>query len=154
MENLIALDTTTEGMSFPDFLDQIELRPPAFISGGIGGSAKDKDNPPVPLEEGKAEGCKSLASKSHASENDSFEPTNERNLPESFLKKADTKSAEPKKESLPDEQDSPFMNSFLIELVHSIKNTLASIYHTTLLTMEKADDAEIRKHSHKDKRGH
>ena len=40
------------------------------------------------------------------------------------------------------------MDSFLIELVHSIKKGLASVYDATVLTMEKCDDAEIRKRSH------
>jgi light-regulated signal transduction histidine kinase (bacteriophytochrome) len=40
------------------------------------------------------------------------------------------------------------MDSFLIELVHSIKNSLASIYHATVLTMDRYDDLEIRKRSH------
>jgi len=59
------------------------------------------------------------------------------------------KSVESKSGSTPTERVPPsFMNSFLVELVHSTKNTLASIYHATLLTMEKPDDAETRKHSH------
>jgi nitrogen-specific signal transduction histidine kinase len=40
------------------------------------------------------------------------------------------------------------MGSFLIELVHSIKKALVSIYHDTALAMDKYDDAEIRKRSH------
>jgi hypothetical protein len=41
-----------------------------------------------------------------------------------------------------------FMDSFLVELVRSTKNALASIYHATLLTVENAADEETRKHSH------
>ena len=39
------------------------------------------------------------------------------------------------------------MDSFLVEMVHSIKNALASVYHATVLTMDKYDDVEIRKRS-------
>ena len=33
-------------------------------------------------------------------------------------------------------------------MVHSIKSTLASIYHTTSLTLEKVEDAEMKRHTH------
>jgi len=66
----------------------------------------------------------------------------------SSLKKDEVKPSQPKKEGLPNEQSPSFMDSFLIELVHSIKNSLAAIYHATVLTMGKYDDAEIRRRSH------
>jgi signal transduction histidine kinase len=40
------------------------------------------------------------------------------------------------------------MDSFLIEMVHSIKNALGSVYQATVLTMDRYDDVEIRKRSH------
>jgi nitrogen-specific signal transduction histidine kinase len=67
---------------------------------------------------------------------------------DSFLKKDEVKPRESKKEDLPHQQDLSFMDSFLIELVHNIKNALTSIYHVTVLTMDKYDDVEIRKRSH------
>jgi hypothetical protein len=67
---------------------------------------------------------------------------------DSFLKKDEVKPTQPKKEGLQNEQCPSFMDSFLVELVHSIKNGLAAIYHATVLTKEKYDDAEIRKRSH------
>jgi nitrogen-specific signal transduction histidine kinase len=67
---------------------------------------------------------------------------------DSFQKKDEVKPKESKKEGLPNEQGPSFMDSFLIELVHSIKNSLASVYHATVLTMDKYDDVEIRKRSH------
>jgi nitrogen-specific signal transduction histidine kinase len=67
---------------------------------------------------------------------------------DSFLKKEEVKPKESKKEGLPSEQGPSFMDSFLIELVHSIKNALASVYQATVLTMDRYDDVEIRKRSH------
>ncbi|MCJ7785359.1 MAG: hypothetical protein MUP41_15610, partial [Desulfobacterales bacterium] len=67
---------------------------------------------------------------------------------DSFQKKEEVKPEESKKEGLPNEPGLSFMDSFLIELVHSIKKGLASVYHATVQTMEKCDDAEIRKRSH------
>ncbi len=67
---------------------------------------------------------------------------------DSLLKKDELKPTQFKKEELQNEQGLSFMDSFLIEFVHSIKNGLASLYHATVLTMEKYDDAEIRKRSH------
>jgi signal transduction histidine kinase len=58
------------------------------------------------------------------------------------------KPRDSKKEDPPDKQDPSFMDSFLIELVHNIKKALGSIYHATVLTMDKYDDVEIRKWSH------
>jgi nitrogen-specific signal transduction histidine kinase len=58
------------------------------------------------------------------------------------------KPKESQKEGLPNEQGPSFMDSFLIELVRSIKNALASVYQATVLTMDSYDDAEIRKRSH------
>ena len=40
------------------------------------------------------------------------------------------------------------MTSFLVELVHCIKNSLTSIYHTTSLAMEEIHDTERKKDSH------
>jgi nitrogen-specific signal transduction histidine kinase len=67
---------------------------------------------------------------------------------DSLLKKDELKPTQSKKEEPPNEQGLSFMDSFLIELVHSIKKGLASVYHATVQTMEKCDDAEIRKRSH------
>ncbi len=67
---------------------------------------------------------------------------------DSFLKKEEVKPKESQKEGLPNEQGPSFMDSFLIELVRSIKNALASVYQATVLTMDSYDDAEIRKRSH------
>ena len=70
------------------------------------------------------------------------------NPPDPFLKKAEGELKESKKERLPNEQSPSFMDSFLLELVHHIKNALTSIYQASVLTTEKYNDAEIRKRSH------
>jgi hypothetical protein len=66
---------------------------------------------------------------------------------DSFQKKEEAKPKESIKEGLPNEPGPSFMNSFLVEMAHSIKKALASVYHATVLTMDKYDDAEIRKRS-------
>jgi nitrogen-specific signal transduction histidine kinase len=67
---------------------------------------------------------------------------------DSSLKKEEAQPKESKREGLPAEQGPSFMESFLIELVESIKKALASISHDTALAMDKYDDVEIRKRSH------
>jgi len=66
---------------------------------------------------------------------------------DSFKKKEEGKPKESKKEGLPNEPSPSFMDSFLIEMVHSIKNALASVYHATVQTMDRYDDVDIRKSS-------
>lgn len=80
--------------------------------------------------------------------NDFLESEKKDNPLDSFLRKNEVKPTESKKEGLPNEQGPSFMDSFLIELVHSIKKTLASVYQATVLTMDRYDDVEIRKRSH------
>jgi nitrogen-specific signal transduction histidine kinase len=80
--------------------------------------------------------------------NDFIESEKKDNPLDSFLKKDEVKPKESRKEGLPSEQGPSFMDSFLIELVHSIKNALASVYQATVLTMDRYDDVEIRKRSH------
>ena len=133
----------SDDQSFGVFLEQIRLRPPDFIAGGNDISIiEERNSPPISSKDEEVE-----LFKFNGKEDVSVEPEAEGNPFESFLKKVDTQSAEPKKENLPNEQAPPFMDSFLIELVRSVKNSLASIYHTTFVTMDKADDEEIRKHS-------
>jgi len=135
--------TNMDDQSFPAFVDQIQLKPPEFISGGNGiATTEEKNSSPLSLKNETSE-----VSESNEREDDFFEPEKEDNLLESLLKEAETKPTDFQKACLPNEQDSPFMTSFLIELVQSIKNTLASIYHVTSHTFEKVEDAETRKHT-------
>ena len=78
-------------------------------------------------------------------ENNFFEAEKEGNPLDSFLKQAGSGStASQEKDALRD-QDGPFMSSFLVELVHSIKNTLISIKNTSALSADRFNDAEFRK---------
>jgi nitrogen-specific signal transduction histidine kinase len=82
-------------------------------------------------------------------EDDFFQSEDKDDPPGSFLKKEEVKPRETKKEDPPThKQDPSFVDSFLIELVHNIKNALGSIYHATVLTMDQYDDREIRDRSH------
>ena len=81
------------------------------------------------------------------SSNDFFGSEKKNNIFDPFPKETEEKPSKCK-QIFPDEQPPLFMNSFIIELVGSIKNTLSSIYHAAVLATEKFDDADIRKRSH------
>ena len=81
-------------------------------------------------------------------ENDLFETEKGDNPLDPFLNKAASDPvSESKKKDPPRDQDSPFMSSFLPELIHSIKNTLISIKNTSQLSADKFNDVEFRKYS-------
>jgi len=129
---------------FISSLNKLNLTPPEFISGGDGVFVEEDENTPFGLLE-KGEVNLAQPNKKEIE----FTGSEQEDHPVgSSLKKDGVKPTESKKEGLPNEQDPSFMDSFLIELVHNIKNGLASIYHATVLTMDKYDDVEIRKHSH------
>ena len=75
-----------------------------------------------------------------------FETENESESFVTFLKKADTKSAESKPHAFSSEQNTNMLSLFLIELVHRIKNPLVSIKTFTQLLREKFNDTEFRDH--------
>jgi hypothetical protein len=79
---------------------------------------------------------------------DYFEFVKKSNSLDFLLKKTEAEASEFKQERLRKEQDLPFMNSFLIELVSGIKITLSSIYNATVLATERPDDEGVRKRSH------
>jgi len=125
-------------------LNNLNLTPPEFISGGDGVFMEEDEPPPFALlKKGEAN-----SAQPNKKENDFIESEQEDPPLDSFLKKDEVKPTESKKEGLLNKQDPSFMDSFLIELVHNIKNALGSIYHATVLTMDKYDDVEVRKHSH------
>jgi len=128
-------------MSFPNKLNSA---PPESISGRDGVfMEEDRNGPSGLLQNGEPD-----LTKFGRRENDFFESKKEDNPLDSFLKKDEVKPKESKKEGLPSERGPSFMDSFLIELVHSLKKTLASVYQATVLTMDRYDDVEIRKRSH------
>jgi hypothetical protein len=126
------------------FLNKSNSATPEPISGGDAGFMEEDRNSPSPLlPNGEPDLTKSTK------KGNEFNESEKKDHPlDSFLKKDELEPTQSKKEELPNEQGLSFMDSFLIELVHSIKNGLASLYHATVLTMEKYDDAEIRKRSH------
>jgi len=125
-------------------LNKLNLAPPEFISGGDGVFMEEiESNSFSLLEKGKVN-----LIQSNKRENDFFESEKKDHSFDSFLKKDEVKPTESKKEGLSNKQDPTFIDSFLIELIHNIKNALASIYHATVLTMDKYDDSETRKRSH------
>ncbi len=67
--------------------------------------------------------------------------------PDCFQKKEEGIPKESGEEGFPSEPGPSLMDSFLVEMAHNIKNSLASVYHATVLTMDKYDDVEIRKRS-------
>jgi hypothetical protein len=81
-------------------------------------------------------------------ENDLFETEKGDNpLDPSPNKAASDPISESKEKDPPRDQDSPFMSSFLPELIHSIKNTLISIKNISQLSADKFNDLEFRKYS-------
>jgi len=92
-------------------------------------------------------------SRGDGSSHDFFESEKKNDFFDPFPKETEPKPSQCKQQSVPDGQAPLFMNSFIIELAGSIKNTLSSIYHASVLTMEKFDDADIRKRSHNQIRG-
>jgi len=132
---------TAEVISFPLRLNSA---PPESISGRDGVFMEEDRNGLSGLLQNGEPG----STQSGKRGNDFIESEKKDNPLDSFQKKDEVKPEESKKEGLASEQGPSFMDSFLIEMVHSIKNALASVYHATVLTMDKYDDVEIRKRSH------
>ena len=82
-------------------------------------------------------------------ENDFFETEKEKNSAGPFPNKAGSDPPKSKEKDPPGDHDTPFMSSFLIELIHSIKNTLISIKNVSQLSADRFNDAEFRKYSQK-----
>jgi len=130
-----------EVISFPN---KSNLAPPASISEKDGVfMEEDRNGRSGLLQHGEPN-----LTKSSKRGNESIESEKKDNPFDSFQKKEEVKPKESKKEGLPSEPGPSFMDSFLIEMVHSIKNALGSVYQATVLTMDRYDDVEIRKRSH------
>ena len=136
-------EAAMDNKSFISFLDGLNSGLPKPISRGDNVfMTEDKNSPFALSQNGEPNLTKSI------NREDDFFKSEEKDDPlDSFLEKNEVKPTESKKEDPPNKQDPSFMDSFLIELVHNIKNGLASIYHATVLTMDKYDDVEIRKGS-------
>jgi nitrogen-specific signal transduction histidine kinase len=133
-----------DNKSFTSFPNNLNSAPPESISGTNGIlTEEDRNGPPGLLQNGEPD-----LTKSGRRGNDFIESEKKADPIDSFLRKDEVKPTESKKEGLPGEQGPSFMGSFLIELVHSIKKALGSVYHDTVLAMDRYDDVEIRKRSH------
>jgi len=82
-------------------------------------------------------------------ENDPFEAEAEDNPLDSLTNKTNSDNTESKEKDLLGAQETPFMSSFLIELVHSIKNTLISIKNRSQLSADQLNSGEFRKYFQK-----
>jgi hypothetical protein len=137
-------ESQKDNQSFITFLEEMNLTPSGSISGGNGTSmTEDKQSSFASLQNGEPD-----STKSSKKGNGFFESIEEVTPLDFFPKKDEVKPMESKKGDLSDQQTPFFANSFLIELVHNIKNALTSIYQASVLPMEKYNDAEIRKRSH------
>jgi hypothetical protein len=125
-------------ISFPSRLNSA---PPESISGRDGVVMEEDRNG----RSGSLQNCEPDLTTSGKLGNDFIESEKKDPSLDSFQKKEEGKPKESKKEGLPGEPGPSFMDSFLIEMVHGIKKSLASVYHATVLTMDTYDDVEIRK---------
>lgn len=82
-------------------------------------------------------------------ENDPFEAEGEENPLASFIQQGDTELPESKEKVNFKEPESPFLPSFLTDLIHSVKNTLVSIKSVSSLSADKFHDLEFRKYAQK-----
>jgi hypothetical protein len=131
---------TAEVISFPSKLNSA---PPETIPGKDGVFMdEDRNGRSVALQNSEPD-----LAKSGKWGNDFIEQKKKDHLLDSLQMKEEAKPKESIKGGLPNEPGPSLMNSFLVEMAHSIKNALASVYHATVLTMDKYDDAEIRKRS-------
>jgi light-regulated signal transduction histidine kinase (bacteriophytochrome) len=90
-----------------------------------------------------------IKSESNPMENDFFETEEEKNSAASSPNKAGSDPPKSKEKDPSRDQDTPFMSSFLTELIHSIKNTLISIKNISQLSADKFNDVEFRKYAQK-----
>ena len=66
-----------------------------------------------------------------------------------FLTEEEKKPPESKEKNLTEGQKDTFLMPFLTEMIHFIKSNLASIKNTALLAIDKAEDLEFKRYSHR-----
>jgi len=66
-----------------------------------------------------------------------------------FLTEEEKKPPESKEKNLTEGQKDTFLMPFLTEMIHFIKGNLASIKNTALLAIDKAEDLEFKRYSHR-----
>lgn len=77
-------------------------------------------------------------------DDDFFEMGNEKNSLDPLLKEAISDPSASKEKEVTREGDNLFLPSFLVDLIHSIKNTLISIKNTSALPADRFNNAEFR----------
>jgi len=148
MENNL-LGTENGNSSFISFLNELNSKLPEFDP--VGNeliTSGNQSEPSIPLNHDETD-----LSRSDNMKDDFLDAENQNNplapLSNEAEEKFETNPTEPKQKIPPSEQNTPFMSSFLIELIHSLKRTLASISHFNLVTMDKPNDTELREYSHR-----
>jgi hypothetical protein len=121
------LETENENSSFISFLNELNSKPPEF--GPVGNGlvmAENKSDPFVPLKNDEMD-----LSRSSKVKNDFLETESKNNPFVSFFngaeRKCETDPTDPRQKIPRNQQNTPFLSSFLVELIHVLKNTLASI---------------------------
>jgi nitrogen-specific signal transduction histidine kinase len=82
-------------------------------------------------------------------EDDLFGTESEGNPAASFMSQNGKTQTDSKPKETSKKAENPFLSSFLIELIGSVKTTLVSIKNMSLLSSEKYNDPEFRKYSQK-----
>ncbi|NWG04497.1 MAG: hypothetical protein HXY44_16715 [Syntrophaceae bacterium] len=82
-------------------------------------------------------------------DNDPFGTEGEENPLASFINQTEPDPTEPKEKTNSKEPENPFLPSFLVDLIHSVKNTLISVKNVSSLSVDKFDDLEFRKYAQK-----
>jgi hypothetical protein len=82
-------------------------------------------------------------------ENDLFGSENEGNPLTSYMSQTEKAPSDGGPKDSPKKTENPFLSSFLIELINSVKTTLFSIKNMSVLSVDKFNDLEFRKYSQK-----
>jgi hypothetical protein len=141
MENSL-VETRPESDSFSSFINRIQSTAPGSDPENGSPVTGAKNARPVPNQSSTGGSAKADSPQGQLPD------TKEDSDPfDSLLTGPQAKLAEFKQDPPTDEESAPFLSSFLIELIHSTKASLASIFNTTLLTIERLEDAELKKYS-------
>jgi nitrogen-specific signal transduction histidine kinase len=139
-----SFEAKMDNESFISSLDKMNSTLPESISEEDNGSMAEDNNSPSFLMQNSEPELSNLDKLGNR-----FLGSEKKDAQSFYLPKDDqVKPMEIKKGGLLDEQDPSFMDAFLIELIHRIKNSFSSIYHAMVLSMDQNDNAEIGRHLH------
>jgi len=137
-----SMENTPSMAEVISFLNRLRTPPESILESDGDFKIEDRDSSPGFLDDIELGLTKSSNGNSRSIE------TEKKVIPlDSFAKKDESKPTQSKKDGGQNESGLSFTDSFLIELVHNIKKSLASVYQTTVLAMEKCVDAEVKKRS-------